>query len=96
MSHLSFYQFWHFSTIFEQIRIDLSGNTANVNVTRFARYVELDFFMIFKHCEHCCFLLSAIQKGKLQSYFSIDSNFPSLYDAIIFEHMYMCDNFPKC
>ena len=20
---------------------------------------------------------------------------PSLYDAIIFEHMYMCDNFPK-
>ena len=54
------------------------------------------FSVIFKHCEHCCFLLSAILKGKLQSYFSIDSNFPSLYDAIIFEHMYMCDNFPKC
>ena len=91
MSHWSF-SFLAFSSIF-----DLSGNTVKCKCSSLRSQCWMRLFsVIFKHCEHCCFLLSAILKGKLQSYFSIDSNFPSLYDAIIFEHMYMCDNFPKC
>ena len=65
MSHLNFW-ILAFSTNFCPNKIDLSDNTQNVNVSRFARYVEYDFLKGFPTL--CC---ANIATGNTELYYPI-------------------------